>query len=107
MPALAASSERAVVLFALVISVPVLVFLVVGLADQRCPARPLVARRSPWAITWTSSLLDRSRRRLYGFLIPDELDQPTRKIAMDAIYILLTLALFASSLAFVRLCERV
>jgi hypothetical protein len=26
---------------------------------------------------------------------------------MDAVYILLTLALFASSLAFVRLCERV
>ena len=27
--------------------------------------------------------------------------------AMDALYILLTLALFASSLAFIRLCERV
>jgi len=26
---------------------------------------------------------------------------------MDAVFILLTLALFASSLAFVRLCERV
>jgi len=26
---------------------------------------------------------------------------------MDAVYILLTLALFASSLAFIRLCERV
>jgi len=40
-------------------------------------------------------------------LIPYELDQSIRKILMDAIFILLTLALFASSLAFVRLCERV
>ncbi len=36
-----------------------------------------------------------------------ELHQFTRKIPMDVVFILLTLALFASSLAFVRLCERV
>jgi hypothetical protein len=40
-------------------------------------------------------------------LIRRELASKTRKLDMDAIYILLTLALFASSLAFVRLCERV
>jgi len=40
-------------------------------------------------------------------LIRGELDLPIRKIAMDAVFILLTLALFASSFAFVRLCERV
>jgi len=40
-------------------------------------------------------------------LIPYELDLLIRKILMDAIFILLTLVLFASALAFVRLCERV
>ena len=52
-------------------------------------------------------LLDQAGCRLDGFLMRRGLDLLLRKIPMDAIFILLTLALFASSLAFVRLCERV
>lgn len=63
--------------------------------------------RSSLPRTGRAPLLDQGCPRLYGFLIPYELDLLIRKILMDAIFILLTLVLFASALAFVRLCERV
>ena len=51
--------------------------------------------------------LDQPRCGLDAILIHQGLDPSHRTLHMDAIYILLVLALFASSLAFVRLCERV
>jgi hypothetical protein len=54
--------------------------------------------------------LDAPPARLDAFLIPRSLRSlpvPQLGAPMDAVFILLTLALFASSLAFVRLCDRV